>query len=57
MTMHAADMKDHGENVTLQSAMAKYFASEVCVRNSTEGRTNTRWLWLHKRFSGREILP
>jgi alkylation response protein AidB-like acyl-CoA dehydrogenase len=36
MTMHAADMKDHGENVTLQSAMAKYFASEVCVRNSTE---------------------
>lgn len=36
MTMHAADMKDRGENVTLQSAMAKYYASEVCVRNSTE---------------------
>ena len=36
MTMHAADMKDRGENVTLQSAMAKYYASEVCVKNSTE---------------------
>ena len=36
MTMHAADMKDRGENVTTQSAMAKYYASEVCVRNSTE---------------------
>ena len=36
MTFKAADMKDRGENVTLQSAMAKYYASEVSVKNSTE---------------------
>jgi alkylation response protein AidB-like acyl-CoA dehydrogenase len=32
----AADLKDKGENVTKYSAMAKYFASEVAVRASTE---------------------
>ena len=32
----SADMKDRGENVTKQSAMAKYYASEVAVRASTE---------------------
>ena len=36
MTMHAADLKNRGEKVTTISAMAKYYASEVCVRNSTE---------------------
>ncbi|TKB98797.1 acyl-CoA dehydrogenase [Pedobacter cryophilus] len=32
----AADMKNKGLNMTKQSAMAKYFASEVCVRAATE---------------------
>ena len=36
VTMHAADLKNRGEKVTTISAMAKYYASEVCVRNSTE---------------------
>ena len=32
----AADLKSRGEQVTRESAMAKYFASEVAVRTSTE---------------------
>ncbi len=37
LTYRAADMKDRGKNVTKESAMAKYYASEVCVRAATEG--------------------
>ncbi|WP_375415666.1 acyl-CoA dehydrogenase family protein [uncultured Hymenobacter sp.] len=37
LTYRAADMKDRGENVNKESAMAKYYASEVCVRAATEG--------------------
>jgi len=36
LIMQAADLKNRGESVTKQSAMAKYFASEVCVRTATE---------------------
>lgn len=36
LTLQSADMKNRGENVTVKSAMAKYYASEVCVRASTE---------------------
>lgn len=36
LIMQAADLKNRGKNVTKQSAMAKYFASEVCVRAATE---------------------
>jgi alkylation response protein AidB-like acyl-CoA dehydrogenase len=32
----AADLKNRGEKMTKESAMAKYFASEVAVRTSTE---------------------
>lgn len=32
----AADMKNKGLNMTKQAAMAKYFASEVCVKAATE---------------------
>lgn len=32
----AADLKNRGENVTKQSAMAKYYASEIAVENSTD---------------------
>lgn len=36
LTFQAADMKNRGEKVTLQSAMAKYYASEVAVKCSCE---------------------
>jgi alkylation response protein AidB-like acyl-CoA dehydrogenase len=36
LTMQAADLKNRGEKVTKQSAMAKYYASEVAVRASNE---------------------
>lgn len=36
LIMQAADLKNRGKSVTKQSAMAKYFASEVCVRTATE---------------------
>nr|WP_291402875.1 acyl-CoA dehydrogenase [Daejeonella sp.] len=36
LIMQAADLKNRGKNVTKQSAMAKYYASEVCVRTATE---------------------
>jgi alkylation response protein AidB-like acyl-CoA dehydrogenase len=36
LTFQAADLKNRGQKVTRESAMAKYFASEVAVRNSTE---------------------
>ncbi|MFN5324517.1 MAG: acyl-CoA dehydrogenase family protein [Bacteroidota bacterium] len=36
LTMQAADLKNRGQKVTKQSAFAKYHASEVAVRVSTE---------------------
>ncbi len=36
LTFQAADLKNKGESVTKQSAFAKYYASEVAVRCSTE---------------------
>lgn len=36
LTENAADLKDRGEKVTLESAMAKYYASEICVELSNE---------------------
>lgn len=36
LTRQAADLKMRGEKMTLQSAMAKYYASEVAVKCSTE---------------------
>ncbi len=36
LIMKAADLKNRGEKVTLVSAQAKYFASEVCVSVSNE---------------------
>jgi alkylation response protein AidB-like acyl-CoA dehydrogenase len=32
LTLQAADLKDRGENMTREAAMAKYYASEVAVR-------------------------
>lgn len=36
LTMRAAVMKNNGQKMTKESAMAKYYASEVAVENSTE---------------------
>lgn len=36
LTLQAADLKNRGQKVTKQSAFAKYYASEVAVRVSTE---------------------
>ena len=36
LIMQAADLKNRGENVSKESAMAKYFASEVSVRVATD---------------------
>lgn len=36
LTLQAADLKNRGQKVTKQSAFAKYYASEVAVRNSVE---------------------
>jgi len=36
LTYQAADLKNRGEKMTLQSAMAKYYASEVSVKVSTD---------------------
>ena len=36
LIMQAADLKNRGQSVTKQSAMAKYFASEVAVKTATE---------------------
>jgi len=37
LTYRAAEMKDRGQNVNLESAMAKLYASEVSVRVANEG--------------------
>ncbi|MCI1188530.1 acyl-CoA dehydrogenase family protein [Hymenobacter sp. DH14] len=37
LTYRAADLKDRGQNVNLESAMAKLYASEVAVRTANEG--------------------
>ncbi|HQQ93235.1 MAG TPA: acyl-CoA dehydrogenase family protein [Bacteroidia bacterium] len=36
LTFHAADLKNKHQKMTKESAIAKYYASEVCVRASTE---------------------
>ena len=36
LTFRAADLKNKGQKVTRESAMAKYYASECAVENSTE---------------------
>lgn len=36
LTFKAADMKNRGLKMTKEGAFAKYYASEVCVRNGTE---------------------
>lgn len=37
LTLQAADLKNKGQKVTKESAMAKYYASEVAVETATDG--------------------
>lgn len=37
LLFHAADLKHRGERMTKESAIAKYYASEICVEVATEG--------------------
>ena len=36
LTLQACDLKNRGENVTKEAAMAKYYASEVAVKVATD---------------------
>ncbi len=36
LTRQAADLKNRGERMTKESAIAKYYASEICVENATD---------------------
>jgi alkylation response protein AidB-like acyl-CoA dehydrogenase len=36
LTRQAAELKDLGKKMTKESAMAKYYASEICVQNATD---------------------
>ncbi|MBD0259212.1 MAG: acyl-CoA dehydrogenase family protein [Cytophagales bacterium] len=36
LTYYAAERKDHGQSVTIEAAMAKYYASEVAVKVANE---------------------
>ncbi len=36
LTLQAADLKNRGQKMTKESAFAKYYASEVCVKAATE---------------------
>jgi len=36
LILQAGDLKNKGKKITKESAYAKYYASEVCVRVSTE---------------------
>ncbi len=50
-------MKDQGQRVTRESAMAKLFASEMAVRDCQRGGADSRRVRLHQGLSGGEVLP
>ena len=56
LTMRAASMKDAGMKTTLESSMAKLYASEVAVQSCERRRADPRRLWLHQGLSGGEVL-
>jgi len=56
LTYRAAAMKDAGMKTTLESSMAKLYASEVAVKCANEGVADPRRLRLHQGLSGGEIL-
>jgi alkylation response protein AidB-like acyl-CoA dehydrogenase len=56
LTMQAADLKNRGKKMTKEAAMAKYYASEVAVKNRHRSRANFWRLWIYERLSCREIF-
>jgi len=60
LTFQAADMKNRGKKMTKESSYAKYYASEVCVRVSTEAVQIFGGYGYTKdfpRLPSREVLP
>jgi alkylation response protein AidB-like acyl-CoA dehydrogenase len=57
LTMQAADLKNGEKPMTKESAIAKYYTSEIAVPVSTGARQVPRWIWLYRGFPGREVLP
>ena len=57
LTYRAAYLKDHQRRMTLESAMAKLYASEIAVQGRRRLRPDSRRLRLREGLSGREILP
>ena len=57
LTYRAAYLKDHQRRMTLESAMAKLYASEIAVQGRRRLRPDSRRLRLREGLSGREVLP
>ena len=51
LTMRAASMKDAGMKTTLESSMAKLYASEVAVRCANEG------VQIHGGYGSSKTIP
>ena len=57
LTYRAAYLKDQGRRMTLESAMAKLYSSEIAVRAAEDARADPRRLRLRQGLPGREVLP
>ena len=57
LTYRAAYLKDQGQRTTLESSMAKLYASEIAVRAGRRLRADSRRLRLRQGLSGGEVLP
>ena len=57
LTYRAAYLKDRGARTTLESSMAKLYASEIAVQGRRRLRADPRRLRLREGLSGREVLP
>ena len=56
LTLQACGLKIAGKPVTKESAMAKYEASEVCVRVATK-LSKSSAVMVTRRISRRKVLP
>ena len=57
LTYRAAYLKERGRRTTLESSMAKLYASEIAVQGRRRLRADPRRLRLREGLSGREVLP
>ena len=57
LTFRAGDLKNKGQEVKKESAMAKLVCLRSC-RGSRDGRgSDFRWLWIYERLSSGKIFP